>query len=88
LDFLNFEFVSDFVLRILSKNKVLNMQIPLPPLPDFASSYGWLIGAGGLLAGAMLLLWGSKLSRLITALGGAGGGSNQPSRANVRGHPP
>lgn len=50
------------------------MQIPLPLLPEIESAYGWLIGAGGLVVGAALLLWGSKLSRLITAIAGAGGG--------------
>ncbi len=50
------------------------MQIPTPPLPEIESAYGWLIGAGGVFVGAVLLLWGGKLSRLLTAIIGAGFG--------------
>ncbi len=38
------------------------------------SAYGWLIGSGGVFVGAILLLWGGKLSRLLTAIISAGFG--------------
>jgi len=48
--------------------------IPAPPMPELSPAILWGSVLGGIVAGALLLLWGRKLGRGLLTLAGAGAG--------------